>query len=107
MRPSGFEPLASSSGGFLSGPTCTDIRGTTRFFRPRRGTGEPCDGRCVTQSVPGEALGPGWRRRRLTAQLPDSDCELLGGGGAQNPMIVRDELLQGFPQADLKDKRPG
>jgi hypothetical protein len=25
MRQSGFEPLASSSGGFPSGPTCTDI----------------------------------------------------------------------------------
>jgi hypothetical protein len=33
VRPSGFEPLASSSGGFLSGPTCTDSRGPARVFQ--------------------------------------------------------------------------
>ena len=44
VRPSGFEPLASSSGGFLSGPTRTDTRGTARFFRPRRRAGALWDG---------------------------------------------------------------
>jgi hypothetical protein len=57
MRPSGFEPLASSSGGFPSGPTCTDIRGNARFFVLGAGPASPARGRCVTQSVTGDSLG--------------------------------------------------
>jgi hypothetical protein len=48
---------SASSGGFRSGLTCTDIHGTTRFLRPRRRAGEPCEGsvcysRCYWRETP-------------------------------------------------------
>ena len=57
MRPRGFEPLASSSGGFLSRPNCTDIRRTARVFPRRRRAGEP----------EAHETRPDSRRRRATS----------------------------------------
>jgi hypothetical protein len=83
MRPSGFEPLASSSGDFLSGPTCTDIRATARVFRPRRQAGEPLRRVGVLLSL-------------LLATLLTQPCSLSRralSGGLKLPLSLSDPAL--------------